>query len=1278
MSSPGQLTAEDRDRLAEVLPGYDIGEILGRGAGGVVVAGHHRRLRRDVALKQLAPRLGGDPRMAERFLAEARVLASLDHPHVVLLYDFVEVDGQLVLVMERLTGGTVKQRLEAGSLSPQAACAALLATCAGLEYAHRRGVLHRDVKPQNLLLSHDGVLKVADFGIAKLLGDSNAQATQTGMVLGTPAYIAPEQIAGGALTPAVDVYAAGAVLYELLCGTLPYPSLGDTLADLHQRVNTDPVPLGERAPYLPSALTAITDRALCRDPAGRYASAAELGAAIAQAADGEWQAGWIDATGIALRVGVPSTPAASASHVAEGAGGAEEPTAEATLTGSPARQHDDALLERDRERDELAVVVRAAQSRCGAAALLRGPAGIGKTRLLETAAAAGARAGTRTLRARGGEMERDFPYGVMRQLLEREVRDLDVAALGDAARLAAPVLGFGDQVAPGSADAENEFALCHGLYWLICDLAEARPLLLIVDDLHHVDAPSLRFLLYLVRRIQGLPIAIVAALRDGAQESDPATIAQLAREAGVCSISPRGLRAAGVATLVRSRLAGEPSEDFVAACMEVTGGNPFLLEQLLQAAADEGLEPDARALDRVRQLVPGAVTRSLLERLSRETPDVTALARAVAILGDDVELRHAAQLADVELVAAADCADRLADLGILREGTPLSFLHPLLRSTVLAGMRPARRAAVHARAAQVLQADAAPVAAVAAHVVELEPAADPQVVAVLRCAAQAALERGAADIAVRHLRRARREPPAQRDRGFVLAELGFAASLAGDAATAVEALDASVELADDPAERVERRLRAFRARFQLDGQLDPVEIMAIIAEVDALGDTLRGSTQPLVGDVAAAAANLPSLLPELGVRLARWESAAGDTKTERMMLATLSRVACRRGETAGRAGELAERALGGRLEPDDAEAVSRYTALFTLIDADRLDLAEEQLDATIVLARRRGSLLGYSSSIGLRALSAYQRGDVRRAVTEAVTALGTGSLHGALYPVVMACLVRARLAADDVAGAAEVVAPLGDFDLPDIIVFNHALVARAQVRFALGDLDGALAGMRLAVQRVPRAVRYSRVLPWRQLAVPVLLAAGHEDEAGAVAADDVAAARSWGTPGAIGAALSAQALCVATDQRATLLSEAIELLETSPARLDLAAAMLALGETMTDLDMTDAGLDLLWRGVELAQSCGAHALVARGQSSRRAAGARPLRVVVPDSETLTPSQRKVFDLAVRGCSPREIAEALFITIREVEDELQGVYAELGLRGPADLVASARHGLGRQA
>ncbi len=300
--------------------------------------------------------------------------------------------------------------------------------------------------------------------------------------------------------------------------------------------------------------------------------------------------------------------------------------------------------------------------------------------------------------------------------------------------------------------------------------------------------------------------------------------------------------------------------------------------------------------------------------------------------------------------------------------------------------------------------------------------------------------------------------------------------------------------------------------------------------------------------------------------------------------------------------------------------MSRFTALFTLIDADRLDEAEQQLEATMAVSRWRGSLLGYASVVGCQALVAYQRGDVGRAVTDGVTALQSGSLHGALVPIVMACLVRARLAADDVAAAAELMAPLGDFELPDIVVFNHALVARAQVRFALGDAGRRArrtCGSRSSACR--GRCGYSRVLPWRGLAVPMLLAAGRDDEAAAVAADDVDGARSWGTPGALGAALVGQARCTPAAERAALLREAIGLLETSPARLDLAAAWIALGETAIELGTGDPGLAT---GIEIAQGCGAHALVAHGRrrsadgvragrrraarcGSRRASGAWP-------------------------------------------------------------------------
>src|SRR5438105_5382710 len=157
--------ALDQEAMTAALPLYEVEGELGHGAWGIVLAGRHRQLGRDVAIKQLPRSFGADPAVRNRFIAEARLLASLEHPHVVPIYDFVEHEGLCLLVMERLTGGSVWDRFRDPGFTPQGACAVALATCSGLQYAHVHGVLHRDVKPENLLFSGEDVLKVTDFGI---------------------------------------------------------------------------------------------------------------------------------------------------------------------------------------------------------------------------------------------------------------------------------------------------------------------------------------------------------------------------------------------------------------------------------------------------------------------------------------------------------------------------------------------------------------------------------------------------------------------------------------------------------------------------------------------------------------------------------------------------------------------------------------------------------------------------------------------------------------------------------------------------------------------------------------------------------------------------------------------------------------------------------------------------------------------------------------------------------------------------------------------------------
>ena len=249
----------ERQLIADALPAYDVGGVLGQGGFGVVLAAHHRQLDRRVAIKQLSRAVAADVAVRRRFTAEARVLASLDHPHVVPVYDFVEREDLCLLVMELLPGGTLRDRFTTTGLTAPHAVAISLACAAGLNAAHERGVLHRDVKPENMLFAASGALKVTDFGIAKVVGGAETLLTRAGDVIGTPAYMAPEQVRGGELSPATDVYALATMTYELLSGVLPFTSDGNAMSLLFKHASEAPIPLGEVAAGVPGP---VADRFL--------------------------------------------------------------------------------------------------------------------------------------------------------------------------------------------------------------------------------------------------------------------------------------------------------------------------------------------------------------------------------------------------------------------------------------------------------------------------------------------------------------------------------------------------------------------------------------------------------------------------------------------------------------------------------------------------------------------------------------------------------------------------------------------------------------------------------------------------------------------------------------------------------------------------------------------------------------------------------------------------------------------------------------------------------
>jgi len=267
---------------------YELGDRLGLGGMSTVLVAFDTRLERYVAIKLLAEHLADDATFVTRFRREAMAAARLVHPNIVQVYDYGldEPSGRYYIVMERIVGPSGAQVLrDRGRLPIDEAVDWIAQACRGLEYAHRAGVVHRDVKPGNLLRSEgDGTIKLADFGIAKTASEESS-ITQVGSVLGTAAYLAPEQAAGEEAGPAADLYGLGVVAYQLLAGRLPYEAASLTELALKQQREVPP-PLHHVDPSIPPALAVAVERALALRPGARYASADEMRQAIIDGARG--------------------------------------------------------------------------------------------------------------------------------------------------------------------------------------------------------------------------------------------------------------------------------------------------------------------------------------------------------------------------------------------------------------------------------------------------------------------------------------------------------------------------------------------------------------------------------------------------------------------------------------------------------------------------------------------------------------------------------------------------------------------------------------------------------------------------------------------------------------------------------------------------------------------------------------------------------------------------------------------------------------------------------
>jgi len=290
--------------MKEHIGHYAIVSELGRGGMGVVYKAHEESLNRFVALKVLGKHLSGDESFVERFKREAQSAASLNHPNIVQVYAIDEFDGQHYFAMEYVQGTSIQQMIKAkGPLDPVAATRLILQAASGLGAAHGRGIVHRDIKPANLMVDEHGLVKITDFGLA-LLAAGTTRLTATGMFMGTPGYLSPEQCLDEDIDQRTDIYSLGVTLYEMLTGVTPL-NADSPLALLRQIIDVEPKDVGELRPEVPEALRAILRKMMAKKPADRYANCAALIDDLQ---------GWLETTGADksnLSVAVAATMATS-------------------------------------------------------------------------------------------------------------------------------------------------------------------------------------------------------------------------------------------------------------------------------------------------------------------------------------------------------------------------------------------------------------------------------------------------------------------------------------------------------------------------------------------------------------------------------------------------------------------------------------------------------------------------------------------------------------------------------------------------------------------------------------------------------------------------------------------------------------------------------------------------------------------------------------------------------------------------------------------------------
>jgi DNA-binding NarL/FixJ family response regulator len=927
------------------------------------------------------------------------------------------------------------------------------------------------------------------------------------------------------------------------------------------------------------------------------------------------------------------------------------------------------LLEREREMAKLGAAVGDAGRGKGRALAIEASPGLGKTRLLAEARSAGEEGGLNVLTGRATELEQEFPFALVRQLFGQHLATLpdeEREALFDGAGAARGALGL----ATGAED-QDPFAVLHGLYWVTAALAERKPLLLAIDDGHWADAGSLDYLGFLLPRLEELPVLVVIATRTGEPDPPPG-LGMVLMDGSLDHILLHPLTAEGTAELLTQELGHAPDPAFATACQEVSGGNPFLLCELVRTLLEREVDPTTEHAQQVREQAPERVARMVLTRIARLPPEATTVAQSLAILGDGSDHRLLTAMNGTDLEGTQRAVDELRAHAIFDADSSLRFIHPLARNAVYADMAVGDRSRAHARAAALLRERKAGPERIASHLIATEEQGEPATVATLVEAAEQALGAGAPRSAIAYLSRAIREPPPPELRTAVLDPLLTASFRAADqAAFAAVEEEVLAEWARDPSLRSRwaiqlTMLMALSGRFEEATSMlvEAVEVAAAAGEVER-----AYQLQAQLSTLAAMVPTVPEVdVGELGAEI------DPDTPTGRLAAAMEIRSAAVNG-TAREVADAAKRALGndGSIFAEEPELAASSIAVMTLVTADEMEAARHGAERAMAIAQQRGATPELVRARFLKGFVAWGYGDLVTAEADMRQAIDLARMAGIMPLVFMytGALVEVLVERDELEAAAAELETLGmaGGPIPATPVFGLLTMTRGHLRFERGDFERGIEDFEaVSVGAKEGGMGPGPIASASPFAAIGLVALGKRQQARELTEECLAWAERWGAPSSISHVLRGVAVTREGEEAIEVLERAAALVEDSPRRLERAHALVELGATLRRQGRRAEARAPLREAFELARRCGAARIAKRANAELEATGETVRRYTPIGVESLTPSERRVAELAASGLTNRQIAQSLFVTVKTVEAHLSAAYSKLDIRSRRQLPA----------